>query len=83
MRLLPDALTHNSLFYASLHKTYTDCYKWPGFVEGDWAYANDANNVLGEPLQTKRAPELLEAERRLPFYILGWESTEVNPLTSR
>lgn len=77
MRLLPETPIDNELFRVSVHKTFTDCYEWPGFVSGDWGYVNDTNDVLGEPLEANSSSEMPEDQRRLAFYLLGWESSEV------
>ena len=59
-----------------MHKTYTDCYQMEGFVGGEWAYAVNANDTIGELIQNE-IMKVDEKERRLAFYFLGWESVEV------
>ncbi|CEJ89635.1 hypothetical protein VHEMI05467 [[Torrubiella] hemipterigena] len=78
MRLLPETPMDNELFRVSVHKTFTDCYGWPGFVSGDWGYIKDTNDVLGAPLEANNSSEIPEDQRRLAFYLLGWESAEIH-----
>jgi hypothetical protein len=60
-----------------MHKTYTDCYFAEGFTGGNWAYSMTSNGIdelLGEGGDEK---VILEEQRRLAVYPLGWESKEV------
>jgi len=55
-----------------MHKTFTDCYLADGFTGGEWAYAintNDAEGIDEEFILDKK-------ERRLAYYVLGWESLQ-------
>ena len=67
----------------SMHKTFTDCYFAPGFTGGGWNYAIDSNDAEGN-LITAGAGEngsIAESQRRLAYYCIGWETTEVSDYT--
>lgn len=66
----------DSDFIISTHKTYTDCYKTPGFTGGNWGYATNTNETKGGPLTLKH-DDMSSEKRRLAIYFLGWESSEV------
>ncbi|EXJ66094.1 uncharacterized protein A1O5_10709 [Cladophialophora psammophila CBS 110553] len=42
--------TADSPFTKSMHKTYTDCYHYPGFTGGNWSYAVNTNDTSGVAL---------------------------------
>lgn len=64
---------------ASVHKSYTDCYKMLGFVGGDWGFATNTTSVEGhkDAGVVMSAEPLPQKDRLLSVYILGWESIEV------
>jgi hypothetical protein len=76
INLRPDAPLPDADFQASMHKTYTDCYRMQGFVGGSWGYAVDTNDSAGLPLAEVGKGAALR-ERRMAVYYLGWESAEV------
>ncbi|KAH8691325.1 hypothetical protein BGW36DRAFT_327645 [Talaromyces proteolyticus] len=76
IRLSPEAPLSDPALRTSLHKTYTDCYKMLGFVDGQWAYSLNANHSDGVALSDSNI--LDSDDRRLALYFLGWESIELH-----
>jgi hypothetical protein len=64
-----------------MNKTFTDCYFAKGFAGGGWAYTLNSNDAEGCEVDMGAAerPLLEEKERRLAFYMIGWESLAVRP----
>ncbi|KAE8552186.1 hypothetical protein EYB25_006080 [Talaromyces marneffei] len=78
IRLSPNAPLTDPALRASLHKTYTDCYKIQGFVGGQWTYCLNANQPEGVALSDGNPLLLNQDNRRLALYFLGWESIELH-----
>lgn len=75
IRLSPEAPLSDPALCTSMHKTYTDCYKMQGFVDGQWAYSLNSNHPDGVALSDRHVLDF--DDRRLALYVLGWESIEV------
>jgi hypothetical protein len=67
-------------FEQSMHKTFTDVYfaKEVGFVGGGWSYALNSNQPDGAVLSDDIDAEVPEMERRLAYYVIGWNSIKVS-----
>lgn len=64
-----------------MNKTFTDCYFAKGFSGGGWGYALNSNDSEGHDINVDSIAEspLKEQERRLAYYIIGWNSIAVRP----
>lgn len=62
-----------------MHKTFTDCYFAKGFNGGGWGYALNSNESEGKEITTDITEDSLldEKEKKLAFYLLGWDSIAV------
>jgi hypothetical protein len=63
-----------------MHKTFADCYYAQGFTGGGWGYASNSNDAEGEPLAVDKEPDTVldEKQRRLAYYIIGWDGLAVS-----
>jgi hypothetical protein len=77
INLVPNAPRLKDDFERSMHKTFTDCYLAEGFTGGGWAYSLTSNEADGEVIKDSTLKELEEKERRLAYYIIGWDTLKV------
>lgn len=68
-----------------MHKTFTDCYFAKGFTGGGWAYALNSNDAEGHEIDVggTEEPLLEEKDRKLAYYIIGWDSIAVGAASYR
>lgn len=79
INLAPHAPRFKADFEHSMNKTFTDCYFAKGFTGGGWGYALNSNDSDGRDVDIGTDTSLLEKERRLAYYIIGWNSIAVGP----
>jgi hypothetical protein len=80
INLAPHAPRFKADFEHSMNKTFTDCYFAKGFTGGGWGYALNSNDSDGRDVDIGAdASQLEEKERRLAYYIIGWNTIAVGP----
>ena len=83
INLKSDAPRLDESLEKSMHKTFTDCYFAPGFTGGGWNYAMDSNDAEGNHIiaGADGIGSIDDSQRRLAYYCIGWETTEVSDYT--